>query len=285
MLTSRMVTEDVHCNKTATGSRIAAMTARAETGQPGGFPGIVENEAGTSDVLLVCEHASCMIPPQWGTLGLTEEQRRAHIAWDPGALGLARGLSARLDAALVHAPVSRLVYDCNRAPDQRGAMAERSEYHDIPGNRDLSEDARALRTEAVYLPFQASLRAAVARRLARRRPTVMVTVHSFTPVWHGVPRAVELGVITDADDRLPRAIVAEAQARTGLRVQLDEPYSAADDVTHTLRVHAAPYGLMNAMLEIRNDLIADAAAETAMAALLAPVIRAALDRLSPAEAA
>jgi len=261
------------------------MTALAEPGFPGGFSGLVENEFGASPIVLVCEHASRMMPAPWGDLGLSEEQRRAHIAWDPGALGLARGLSARLDAALVHAPVSRLIYDCNRAPDQAGAMAVRSEFHVIPGNQNLSAEERAARTEAVYLPFQAALHGVLMRRLARGRATAVVTIHSFTPVWHGQPRAVEFGVIHDADDRLARSILAQAQTQTGLRCGLNEPYSAADDVTHTLRVQATPYGLLNAMLEIRNDLIADAAAEAAMAERLAPVLRAALHSLSPAAAA
>lgn len=261
------------------------MTALADPGHPGGHPGLVENEPGTSPIVLVCEHASCLFPPRWGRLGLSEDQARAHIAWDPGALGLARGLSARLDAALVHAPVSRLIYDCNRAPNQPGAMAVRSEFHAIPGNQDLDAEERAARTEAVYLPFQATLREVLMRRLARGRETVVVTVHSFTPVWHGQARALEFGVIHDTDDRLARAILAEARARTGLRAGLNEPYSAADDVTHTLRVMATPYGLMNAMLEVRNDLIAGPEAEAAMAAVLAPVIAAALSGLSPAAAA
>ena len=261
------------------------MTASTDPGLPGGHSGLVENESGTSPIVLVCEHASCMFPPRWGDLGLSAEQRRAHIAWDPGALGLARGLSARLDAALVHAPVSRLIYDCNRAPDQAGAMAVRSEVHVIPGNQALTPEERLARTEAVYLPFQATLHGLLMRRLARGRETALVTIHSFTPVWHGQARAVEFGVIHDADDRLAQAILAEARSRTGLRVGLNEPYSAADDVTHTLRVQATPYGLMNAMLEIRNDLIADAAAEEAMSDTLAPVIRAALQSLSPAAAA
>ena len=108
---------------------------------------------------------------------------------------------------------------------------------------------------------------------------VIITIHSFTPVWHGVPRAVEFGVIHDADPRLARAILVQAQARTDLEAQLNAPYSAADDVTHTLRLHATPYGLPNAMLEIRNDLISTPEAEVAMAERLAPVIAAAVEMI------
>lgn len=236
------------------------------------WPAVVENADAAGNLLLVCEHASNRMPAPWGDLGLTADQRQAHIAWDPGALGLARGLARRLDATLIHAPVSRLIYDCNRAPDMAGAMPRRSEVHDIPGNAAISPAERLARTDAVYLPWAAGLHGVIARRIALGRRPVIVTIHSFTPLWHGQPRAVEFGVIHDADPALALAILAAAHGLTGLRSELNAPYSAADDVTHTLRLHATPYGLPNAMLEIRNDLIAGPEAEETMAAALAPVL-------------
>lgn len=249
------------------------------TGNAAVFPPVVENGTARGRLVLVCEHASNHIPARWGDLGLTAEQRMAHIAWDPGALGVARGLARLLDAVLVHAPVSRLVYDLNRAPHMAGAMPVRSEVHDIPGNAALTPDQRATRTAAVYTPFHHGLHSLLMDRLARGLAPVMVTIHSFTPVYFGTPRAVEFGVIHDADETLPRAILSEARARTPLRAEWNEPYSALDDVTHTLRLQATPYGLPNAMLEIRNDLIATPAAEQAMAATLAPVLSAAIAAL------
>ncbi len=236
------------------------------------FLPVTENEAARGPIVLVCEHASNHIPAAWGDLGLTDEQRSAHIAWDPGALGLARGLARRLDAVLVHAPVSRLVYDCNRALDMPGAMPARSEVHDIPGNAAISVQERLARTRAVYLPFHDGLHGLIAQRIALGRRPVVVTIHSFTPVYFGKPRAVEFGVIHDADPAYAMAIVAAARAMTRLACDLNAPYSAADDVTHTLRVMATPYGLPNAMLEVRNDLIATAADQEAMAETLAPVL-------------
>jgi len=255
------------------------MRAQDGTTAPGRFLPVIENTEGKSPVILVCEHASNALPEPWGDLGLSAAQTRAHIAWDPGALGLARGLASRLDATLIHAPVSRLIYDCNRGPDMPGAMPPRSEVHDIPGNAAISPAERLARTEAIYLPWANGLHNLIAGRIAMGRPPVIVTIHSFTPVFHGQPRAVEFGVIHDADPALARAILAEAKARTALNSQLNQPYSAADDVTHTLRLHATPYALPNAMLEIRNDLIATAKAETALAERLAPVLAAALKTL------
>lgn len=252
------------------------MRAQDKTSAIGHFGPMIENEAGQSPVLFVCEHASNVLPAPWGSLGLTLEQTRAHVAWDPGALGLARGLARRLDATLIHAPVSRLIYDCNRAPDMPGAMPARSEVHDIPGNAAISAAERLARTRAIYLPWANALHNLIASRIAAGRRPVVITIHSFTPIYHGKPRAVELGIIHDADPALALSIHAAAKAQTALDAQLNEPYSAADDVTHTLKLHATPYDLHNAMLEIRNDLIADAAAEAAMADLLAPILSAAL---------
>ncbi|MBL8561669.1 MAG: N-formylglutamate amidohydrolase [Gemmobacter sp.] len=240
----------------------------------------IEGRDRTGDVILVCEHASNAMPPPWGDLGLTAEQREAHIAWDPGALGLMRGLARRLEATCIAATTSRLIYDCNRAPDMPGAMPARSEIHEIPGNAALTPAQRAQRSAALYVPFHDALHALIAERIALGRRPVILTIHSFTPVYFGTPRSVEFGVIHDADARLAQAIVAEAQARTGLKTGLNEPYSAADDVTHTLRLHATPYGLVNAMLEIRNDLIATPEAEAAMADTLAPVLAAAMATLT-----
>lgn len=257
--------------------------------EPCGFPGIVERwdvdgaatrgeaaDLAGVGVVLVCEHASNSLSGPWRDLGLDPSAMQAHIAWDPGALGLARGLAARMarhcdGALLVHAPLSRLIYDLNRAPDLPGAMPERSEIHDIPGNARLSVEARVARTTALYAPFHASLMSELASQMALGRRPAVITVHSFTPVYAGIRREVEFGVIHDADSALARAIVERAQG-SGLVTRLNEPYSAADHVTHTLRLHATPYGLPNAMLEVRNDLIADAAAQGAMAGRLAPIL-------------
>lgn len=236
------------------------------------FQPLIEREEGRGQVILVCEHASNVVPEAFGTLGLSRAQLEAHIAWDPGALGLARGLSRRLDATLINAPVSRLVYDCNRAPDMPGAMPTRSEIHDIPGNASISAEERLARTKAIYLPFQNGLHNLLAERIALGRRPVVVTIHSFTPVYFGKPRDVEFGVIHDADPAYAQAIVRAARQATQLVTELNAPYSAADDVTHTLRVAATPYGLQSAMLEIRNELIATAEAQEAMAELLAPVL-------------
>ena len=237
----------------------------------------VERPGARGRVVIVCEHASNRFPLPYGTLGLTSAERCAHIAWDPGALGVARGLARRLDTVLVRACTSRLIYDLNRPPHAAGAMAETSEIYPIPGNRGITPDDRVGRTRAVYLPFHRRLQAEIATRLARGALDALITVHSFTPVYRGQRREVEFGVIHDADDGLARAI---ADRDCGLVTRLNEPYSASDGVAHTLAMHATPFGLPHAMLEIRNDLIADDQAQQAMADRLAPVIRSAIEEVA-----
>ncbi|MCR8725102.1 N-formylglutamate amidohydrolase [Frigidibacter sp. ROC022] len=250
---------------------------------PAGATVGLENAGAAGPWLLVCEHASNAFPDPWGDLGLSPEAQEAHIAWDPGALPVARGLAQALDAPLVAGSVSRLIYDLNRPPHVPGAMTERSEVWDIPGNRNLTPAARLARTEAVYLPFHAAVSAQVAGALAQGRHPVLATIHSFTPTWHGRPRSVELGIIHDADPALALAVVEAARRLTGLRVALNDPYSAADGVTHSLRLHATPYGLPNVMIEIRNDLIATPETQAEMAAKLARVLDEALAAIHPRE--
>ena len=224
----------------------------------------IVNPDGPSPVLLVCEHASAAIPDEFDGLGLTATDRLSHAVWDPGAQAVAAHLSKLLDARLVSSRVSRLVYDANRPPDAFDAIPARSERIEVPGNRALSDADRAARTARFYEPF----RAALAAEVARRPDPVIFTVHSFTPVYEGVPRAVEIGVLHDEDSRLADALLASAD-RLGWQVARNEPYGPQHGVTHTLKVHALPHGHRNAMLEMRNDLIADEPAQRAMAQALA----------------
>jgi len=234
------------------------------------------NPAGAGAVVLVCEHAANHIPPDLGDLGVTADVLASHVAWDPGALAVARALSAALDAPLVAARVSRLVYDCNRAPDADSAIPAVSEVHPIPGNAELPAADRQARAERFYAPFRDAVAACLDGRAKAGRPTVLVTVHSFAPVFNGVARDVDIGILHDSDARFADAMLQAAAGEALLTVRRNAPYSAADGVTHTLRTHAVPRGLLNVMIEIRNDLIADAGAQAAMARRLAGWIGAAL---------
>lgn len=223
------------------------------------------NPDGGSRIVLICEHASPFIPAQYAGLGLSDADRESHAVWDPGALAIAERLSDALDAKLVASGVSRLVYDCNRPPEAASAMPEQSELIAVPGNANLSESERAQRTARFYTPFHE----AVTDALAHTDAPILVTIHSFTPVFHGQQREVEIGVLHDDDRRLADLMLRNAAAHTSTPPQRNAPYGPQDGVTHTLREHGVMYGYPNVMLEIRNDLIASREDQTRMARMLA----------------
>lgn len=233
----------------------------------------VVNPAGEGRFVLVCEHASNYIPPEMKDLGLDEFALQSHIAWDPGAMQLAREMSRRLDSPLAAARISRLVYDCNRAPTAAGAIPETSENYRIPGNEGLSSAQRTRRERIFYEPFRAVLSDILDGRAANR-PAVL-TVHSFSPIYAGRRREVQIGLIDGGDDRLVRPFCAALREKSGYVVRRNAPYCKEDGVTHTLALHPMPRRLLNAMIEVRNDLLASASVCGEIAELLSECARAA----------
>lgn len=219
----------------------------------------LRNTQGASSVVLVCEHASSYIPPKFNNLGVAEEALLSHVAWDPGAMAVAEAMSDRLDARLIAARTSRLVYDCNRPPEAPDAMPTRTEPSDVPGNASLTDEGKAERVATYYEPFHI----AVAQVIAAATAPIIVTIHSFTHVYYGVTRDVEIGILHDTDARLADAMLSCAP--TAFDVRRNEPYSPEDGVTHTLKRHAIPPGHLNVMIEIRSDLIANPSEQSAMA--------------------
>ncbi|MDJ0946915.1 MAG: N-formylglutamate amidohydrolase [Kiloniellales bacterium] len=243
-----------------------------------GPPVEVVNPKGAAEVVVACEHAANRIPRALGSLGLEAEALESHIAWDPGAAEVARALARRLDAAAILQRFSRLVHDCNRPAGSAEAVPARSETFEIPGNRGLDAAARKARGAAVYAPFHDALGGLLDRRLKAERRPVLATIHSFVPRYHGRPRKVELGILHDSDPRLAEALLDLAAAGE-LDVRRNEPYGPADGVTHTLKAQAVPRGLLNVMIEIRSDLVADPRSQSAMAERLAGWLTEALDGL------
>ena len=237
-----------------------------------GAPVTIENAKGRSALLIVCEHASRKLPASLGTLGLSAEALDAHIAWDPGALAVARRMSSLLDATLIFQNFSRLAYDCNRPPEAADAMPEVSEIFEIPGNRGMSSAERQARVDEIYRPFQQALAQTIKERSDAGGDTVIVTVHSFTPVYKGVSRQVEVGILHDRDMRMADQMLAFAGQEQRFIMGRNQPYGPEDGVTHTLNEHGLANGLMNVMIEVRNDLIRDETGQGVMAGFLAGLI-------------
>ena len=225
------------------------LTSRLQTDK--GHAAIVVHEKGSSPFVLVCEHAGLALPDALGDLGLSAAELKSHIAWDPGAPAVAEMMAAELDAVLIKQRYSRLVYDCNRPPSSNEAMRVVSEQTQIPGNVDLSLEEKQWRIRNIYEDFHDC----VAQHLDQRNDPVLVTVHSFTPVYHGVRRLVDVGILHDEDARLADGVLSAAKFDEGILVRRNEPYGPQDGVTHTLKLHSEKRRILNVMIEIKSDLI------------------------------
>ncbi len=236
-------------------------------------PAILVNEQGRSPCVLICEHASNRLPKALASLGLAAADLQRHIAWDIGAESVARLLSKLIDAPLVLQRYSRLAYDCNRPPESPEAMPEFSEVTNIPGNMNLSASDRLARIQEIYRPFHGAVSAVLDGRAAGGQKSVVVSIHSFTPVYKGKTRKVELGILHDRDASFSSQLVKRFPK---VDARLNEPYGPKDGVLHTLNLHAAPRGLKYAMIEIRNDFISSERGQQEWAQRLSvPLIQAA----------
>jgi predicted N-formylglutamate amidohydrolase len=235
----------------------------------------LEGAATAGEFVIVCDHASNVVPPGFGDLGVGDAEMQRHIAWDPGALPVARGLAERLGCPLVYPDASRLLIDCNRPPEAEGSVLTVSEDTEIPGNRDLDPQVRGHRITAIYNAYHDAVDAVLDERQARGLTTAVIAVHSYTPVYKGIARPWHVGILYDMDRRLAAPMLAALQADMDLVVGENEPYGPWDGVYHTLSRHAEARGMACVMIEIANDLITDEAGQQRWADRLARALPAA----------
>ncbi len=241
-----------------------------------GNPYQIEGEDRPGRWLITCDHATNRVP-DWvagGDLGLPAADMARHIAYDLGALGVARALGRHLDSPVIWSDFSRLVIDPNRGEDDPTLVMRLYDGSIVPANRRIDAAGIAARLDRLYRPYHA----AYAALAARRGNTAICAVHSFTPGLKGrKPRPWQVGVLhSHLDERLSRPLIARLSADPALCVGDNEPYSGhlpGDSIDR----HALAKGRQNTLIEVRNDLIGDAAAQEAWAARLAPVLQAALE--------
>jgi len=220
------------------------------------------------------------MPSRLGGLGLAEPDLSRHIAWDIGVAGLGRRLAERLDAPFIAQRFSRLVIDCNRDPARADSMPAVSDGTAIPGNADLDSAERAARIAQVFTPYHARITAELDARAARGLPTVVVALHSFTPAMAGFARPWRFGILHLGESAFSDAMLARLRAEADApEVGDNEPYRM-DEVDFTVPHHAIGRGLDYVELEVRQDLIADAAGEAAIAERLVRILPAALGDLT-----
>jgi predicted N-formylglutamate amidohydrolase len=232
-----------------------------------------DNTAGSSPFLLTCDHYGRALPRRLGDLGLPKSELERHIAWDVGIAGVADALSNHLGAHLIAQRYSRLVIDCNRPPDAPSSIPRLSEATAIPGNADLTPEAAQARRQAIFDPYHRRIAEVIEQRSRDGVPTVLVALHSFTPVYHGVARSWHIGTLYHRDTTLPPLLLKGLRAEPGLVVGDNEPYAVDDDTDYTIPVHGEKRGLINSGIEIRQDLITEPAGQREWADRLARIFR------------
>lgn len=234
-------------------------------------PLVLERRDGASPFVILCDHAGYRLPRALGSLGLGDADLGRHIAWDIGAGAVATLLGAELEAAVVKQVYSRLAIDCNRAPGHADSVAARSEATDIPGNIGLGPAEKDARRRAIFDPYHDTIDALLEERRTRGRVTIVIAMHSFTPVYHGVARPWQAGMLYDRDPRLARAL-GDLLRGEGLVVGDNEPYRLSATSDYTIPFHAERRGLAYIEIEVRQDLIAAAPGQVEWATRLARLL-------------
>jgi predicted N-formylglutamate amidohydrolase len=252
------------------GADASAAGALLQPGDPPPFE--LLNPHGASPWLFTADHAGQAIPRALGDLGLPPGGIDRHIGWDIGIAGVARQLAAMLDAWTILQTYSRLVIDCNRPLDSPTSIVEASDGTAVPGNAALAVQARTARALDIFLPYHAKIVEALDLRSASGRPTLLVTLHSFTPAMAGTPRPWHCGVLYHRDARLAHALRDALRAEGDLVVGDNQPYAVSDTSDYAIPVHGESRGLPHVEIEIRQDLIADDDGQRAWALRLARLL-------------
>lgn len=235
-------------------------------------------------LVVLADHATNRLPPEYGTLGLPASELARHIGYDIGIEATTRALARSTGAPAVLSRFSRLLIDPNRGDDDPTLIMRLSDGAIVPGNAKVDAAERARRIARFWAPYHGAVEAVVKAALATGRPPMILSLHSFTPVWRGMPRPWHVGILWDNDPRLPRALLDGFRADPALVVGDNEPYTGMLK-GDTMYAHATRRGLAHAIVEIRQDLIAEADGAAAWAARIAAVLgrlagRADLNRIS-----
>ncbi|WP_372786439.1 N-formylglutamate amidohydrolase [Phenylobacterium sp.] len=240
---------------------------------------IVLNPGAASPFLLLGDHAGREIPPALGDLGLSAAERGRHIAWDIGVAGLGERLAQALGATFIRQRYSRLIIDCNRDPARADAIPEVSDGTHVPSNQGLTAAQRQARVDQIARPYHAAIAAELDARAARGLLTTLISLHSFTPRMGGFDRPWRFGVLHADNSPYSRAVLARLRGELGEDLVGDNQPYRMDEVDFTIPRHAGGRGLDYLELEVRQDLIAEAAGQEAIAAIVARLLPLALGDL------
>ncbi|MEO1016647.1 MAG: N-formylglutamate amidohydrolase [Pseudomonadota bacterium] len=244
-----------------------------------GDPAPVElvREDGKAAMVVVCEHGGRAVPEPLRDRMPPASDMDRHIAWDVGAADIAHGISAKLDAPVAIQRYSRLVIDCNRRRHAMDLTPAVSDQSAIPFNAELNEAEIDARWHGIHQPFHDT----VANLFDQRDRVALVAIHSFTPQMRdGATRPMEVGLLVRQDPALAIALREEILTKdSALEVVFNAPYRVDDDSDYTIPVHGEARLLPHVLIEIRNDLIANAAGAEHWADLMADALAAAVSNV------
>ncbi|NIR31587.1 MAG: hypothetical protein GWN84_20205 [Gammaproteobacteria bacterium] len=231
------------------------------------------NPGGSAPYLVICDHASRLIPRLLDNLGLDAVTLRQHIAWDIGTADVAERVAERLDAPLVASGYSRLVIDQNRYPSDPTSIPAISDGVVIPGNRDVTAEEARRRAEEFFWPYHNAIETETERLRTRGVTPVIISVHSFTPSFQGFERPWHIGILSHRDRRVADPLLERLRAQPELCVGDNQPYSARNPAGYSMEAHAEAPGYPHALIEIRQDLIDTKRTALGWADLLAELLR------------
>lgn len=221
-------------------------------------------------LLLICDHARNAIPSHYENLGLTASQLARHIAYDIGMEALTRRLAEILGVPAVLSTYSRLLIDPNRGEDDPTVLMRLSDGAVVPGNRFADSAEKERRLNLYHRPYHQAISASIDHMMASGQPPMLISLHSFTPVWRGFVRPWHAGVLWDRDGRVAQKLIAALKEGGELIVGDNEPYTG-ELTGDTMNRHGTDRGISHALLEVRQDLVSDNAGVEHWAAILAPV--------------
>jgi predicted N-formylglutamate amidohydrolase len=216
---------------------------------------VVERPDSTSPYVFVCDHFGNRIPRKLGKLGVHDDDLQRHIAWDVGVSGLAEEFARRFNATLIKQLYSRLVIDCNRPLESASSIPVVSENTEIPGNRDISPQEVESRRREIFAPYHQAIAAILDRRLEAGLPTILLALHSFTPVFHGESRPWHIGLLYNRDARLAQLFLKLLSEDETLCLGNNQPYTVDDFSDYTIPAHGERRGIPHLLFELRHDMI------------------------------
>jgi len=224
------------------------------------------------DLLLLCDHASNRIPEELGDLGLSPAERRMHVAWDPGAEGVAAAMQAQLDCPAFFGCWSRLVVDLNRAPDAGELILCENDGVTVHGNLPLPDAERSRRIECYHRPYHLAIQAHLLALEHEGILPALVSIHTFTPVMGGIRRPWQVGLLwKQREPWLPPML--DCLSEQGLEVGDNQPYDGRAALGYTLEHHALARGLRHVLFEVRQDLVESGDQQTQWGARLVQALR------------